>query len=125
MIKFCCFFQKFITNQTLVDIWSPNSCFYMFFIFQVVHESNEGARKMERTEEMYYIQKTMTFKTKVILSQILIKLNLSLYQDNIFPRDFNSKLHLVQLDIRISYKQQLKLYRNWKTKLVLKVLKLS
>ena len=97
----------------------------MFFISQVVHESNEGARKMERTEEMYYIQKTMTFKTKVILSQILIKLNLSLYQDNIFPRDFNSKLHLVQLDIRISYKQQLKLYRNWKTKLVFKVLKLS
>ena len=84
----------------------------MFFIFQVVHESNEGARKMERTEEMYYIQKTMTFKTKVILSQILIKLNLSLYQDNIFPRDCNSKLHLVQLGIRISYKQQLKLYRN-------------
>ena len=97
----------------------------LYSFFQVVHESNEGARKMERTEEMYYIQKTMTFKTKVILlSQILIKLNLSSFQD-IFPRDFNSKLHLLQLNIRILYKQQLKLYRNWKTKLVFKVLKLS
>lgn len=32
----------------------------------LVHESNEGARKMERTEEMYFIQKTLTFKTKPI-----------------------------------------------------------
>ncbi|XP_047139242.1 rho guanine nucleotide exchange factor 16 isoform X2 [Hydra vulgaris] len=32
----------------------------------VVHNSNEGARKMERTEEMYYIQKTLVFKTKPI-----------------------------------------------------------
>ncbi|XP_065656277.1 rho guanine nucleotide exchange factor 26 isoform X8 [Hydra vulgaris] len=32
----------------------------------VVHNSNEGARKMAQTEEMYYIQKTLIFKTKPI-----------------------------------------------------------
>ena len=37
----------------------------LFSLLQVVYNSNEGARKMERTEEMYYIQKTLVFKTKV------------------------------------------------------------
>ena len=32
----------------------------------VVHACNEGTRKMERTEQMYYIQKTLSFKIKPI-----------------------------------------------------------
>ena len=32
----------------------------------VVFSCNEGARKMERTEEMYFIQKTLEFKDKGI-----------------------------------------------------------
>ena len=32
---------------------------------QVVKESNEGARQMVRTEEMYFIQKNLIWKTKV------------------------------------------------------------
>jgi len=35
-------------------------------ISKLVHGANEGARKMERTEEMYFIQKMLTFKTKPI-----------------------------------------------------------
>ena len=32
---------------------------------EVVKESNEGARQMVRTEEMYFIQKNLIWKTKV------------------------------------------------------------
>ena len=54
-----------LVTQRIVRTYISSNLYRLFGLLQLVNDCNEGARKMERMEEICVLQTQVEFKTKV------------------------------------------------------------